>query len=206
MSPKVYDEFSLAVWHAQSRRVLICCCANYMGNLTSTSEFTRLDDTCLITAWRSSAKVLQYSVAFNNICYILPGDDVIFSIMTQDEVTKHNGRYLEPFGVHSGASIAAALGAGLMALIIECVRMGVVYENDSENLLVVGRSPLITEELVYITDVNVMQRLFRRLGRSRDPHGGNMGVWDMLNAEALRGSEEHKVREIARMARVILHK
>lgn len=206
MSPKVYDEFSLAVRHAQSRRVLICCSANYMGNLTSTSEFTRLDDTCLITAWRSSAKVLQYSVAFNSICYSRPGDDVTSSIMTQDEVTKHNGRFLEPFGVYNGASIAAALGAGLMALIIECVRMGFVYENDSENLPVEGRIPLSTDDLECITDASVMQELLGRLGRGRGPHGGDMDVWDTLNAEALRGSQEHKAREIARMARAILQK
>ncbi|KAF5013705.1 hypothetical protein FDECE_304 [Fusarium decemcellulare] len=116
---------------------------------------------------------------------------------------------LQMFDAHSGSSVANALAAGLAALIIECVRLGVVYTNEAKQL-----DPSIAirkDDLIKIRDRNQMKYALSWIGTNRNTDNKYIEVWDTFNAvaENLRqneGSRIDQLDKIATLARYFLKK
>lgn len=189
--------FVEAVRLAQRNDVLMLCSASDEGQHGDTNypHAACPDYTFRVGAARWTGASAEY-VDARDISFSLPGDDVPLRNMKYEE------RYFRPFDVHKGSSIATALAAGLMGLVYECVRMGIIYENDP----VKPRDLIKVDDLWSVRKKRAMEEILQRYGLNKDANSKYLNIWGTFKAEALRGTRDRKTKEISRLARVFLQK
>lgn len=187
--------FADAVRRAQHNDVLMLCSASDEGQHGDNNypHAALPDYTFRVGAARWTGANAEY-VDPRDISFSLPGDDVPLRNMDYDE------KYFQPFDVHKGSSIATALAAGLVGLVYECVRMGIIYENDPIRRLI------DVDDLLSIRKKRVMEDILHRYGLNKDVNSKYLNIWGTFKADALRGTKDRKTKEISRLARVFLQK
>ena len=124
----------------------------------------------------------------NKLHFMLPGHDVVIDQWYNDGGKKKDT--VHGFDPHSGSSVATALAAGLAALIVECVRLGVIHtkenpsrQNDSsifitdKDLKQIHKHDAMTIAMKSVgMDVNLIKAHFRVFsGFSRSFHTSGLG-------------------------------
>lgn len=131
-----------------------------------------------------------------------PGQEVDFD---KDANREHFGH----FASHTGSSIATALAAGLAALILECVRLGVIYTQEAPQPD--SRMAINKEDLVKIRNKRVLMDSFKRIGTGEQTKNKYIEVWNTFDPITQRLKQEEGVRlnqlgVIAGLAHDLLHK
>jgi hypothetical protein len=111
------------------------------------------------------------------------------------------------FDAHSSSSIANALAIGLAAIMIECVRLGIIYTNENKQLN--PRLAIRKEDLLKIRDPYQMRRALSRIGSNWKTGNKYIEVWYIFTAVAMNlqqreGSRILQLHEIAILARYFL--
>lgn len=138
--------------------------------------------------------------------FILPGHNVVFKDSAYADVADKG---FQSFASHTGSSVATALAAGLAALVMECVRLGVFYTKEMnlwEPSLAIRK-----EDLLAVRDRSVMEYALSSIGVNRQTDNKYIEVWDTFSgvAQSLRENEGVRLNQleiIAGLARMFLRK
>ncbi|RSL61222.1 hypothetical protein CEP53_005192 [Fusarium sp. AF-6] len=199
-------EFDDAIHNAlNSKGVLMFCAASDQGksaDLTYPHGSNRAS--FRIGAAKATGSMSDTVGDAHDLDFIFPGHQVV--VNSSDDVYDKD---LQKFEAHSGSSVANALAAGLSALVIECVRLGVFYTNETKQSD--PTSAIRKDDLVKIRDRNQMKYALSWIGTNRNTDNKYIEVWDTFNAvaEKLRqneGSRIDRLENIATLARFFLKK
>ncbi|RSL52172.1 hypothetical protein CEP54_011046 [Fusarium duplospermum] len=199
-------EFDNAIHHAlNSKGVLMFCAASDQGksaDLTYPHGSNR--GSFRIGAAKATGSMSDTVGDAHDLDFIFPGHQVV--VNSSDDVYDKD---LQKFEAHSGSSVANALAAGLSALVIECVRLGVFYTNETKQSD--PTSAIRKDDLIKIRDRNQMKYALSWIGTNRNTDNKYIEVWDTFNAvaEKLRqneGSRIDRLENIATLARFFLKK
>ncbi|KFG80924.1 intracellular serine protease [Metarhizium anisopliae] len=158
-----------------------------------------------IGAARATGSALDNVGDGHELSFLFPGHEVVVDSAYEDVPDKQFGR----FAPHSGSSVATALAAGLAALIVECVRLGVLYTGETgplDETVTIGR-----DDLVRICERRQMEYALASIGTSRNTDNKYIEVWNTFGAAAdkLKHSEGDRMSQleiIAGLARLFLRK
>lgn len=131
-----------------------------------------------------------------------PGQEVNFD---EDTNREHFGR----FASHTGSSIATALAAGLAALILECVRLGVIYTQEGRQSD--SRMAINKDDLIKIRNKKNMMDALKRIGTGDQTKNKYIEVWTTFDriTKMLKQEEGVRVNQlevIAGLAQNLLNK
>ncbi|KAI3391719.1 hypothetical protein diail_6860 [Diaporthe ilicicola] len=168
--------------------ILMFCAAADQGNFTErTFPHTLNSNIFRIGAAAATGKVLDKVGARKDLSFTLPGHEVVIDHW-YDDVGDQAFNHFEP---HSGSSVATALAAALAALIIECVRLGVIHtnacspeqQNDSTFAIRMG-------DLKRIRERETMRKALSSINTDIDADPLYLQVWDLFekNAERLKAA------------------
>lgn len=138
----------------------------------------------------------------NELSYVFPGHEVVIDRDIYDkEFQKLEG--------HSGSSVANALAVGLAALIIECVRLGIFYTDETKQLN--PTVAILRNDLTKIRERAQMEFALSSIGTSRNTDNKYIEVWNTFGdvAETLKyheGARMNQLEAIAGLARIFLRK
>ncbi|KAJ4244398.1 hypothetical protein NW762_014526 [Fusarium torreyae] len=199
-------EFDDAVHNALNNKdILMFCAASDQGksaDLTYPHASNR--SSFRIGAAKATGGMAETVGDAHQLDFIFPGHQVVVS--GSDDVYDTD---LQKFEAHSGSSVATALAAGLSALIIECVRLGVFYTDKTKQ----GDPTMAIrkDDLIKIRKRENMKAAMESIGTNRNTDGRYIEVWHKFDpaAEKLRqndGSPIDQLEKIANLARHFLQK
>jgi hypothetical protein len=125
-----------------------------------------------IGAAKANGNVWDWAGNLNNLDFIIPGHEVL-------ERTPGDAP-LQNFQPQTGSSVATALGAGLAALIISCVKLGAMHTQ------IVGVSPtaVTMKDLIDVKKHENMKAAFDAIGTSRESQNRFIEVWRLFDKAA----------------------
>ncbi|KAI8191102.1 hypothetical protein KHU50_000305 [Colletotrichum sp. SAR 10_65] len=196
--------FEAAMYTAISKKgILVFCAASDQGKAPDMTYPANANNDCFRIGAAEATGAVRATVGdTHRLSYIFPGHNV--------SMDSGDGTEKEVEG-HSGSSVATALAAGLAALIIECVRLGIVYTNMSATPLKGDDDiDITTDDLTKIRQRNVMKQAFLGIGVSQNTNNKYIEVWDMFSqpAERLKRVNDSygHLGIIAGLARLLLRK
>lgn len=138
--------------------------------------------------------------------FILPGQDVVIDNWYEDV----EDEALANFEAHTGSSVATTLAVGLAALIVECVRLGMIHTNNSPQHQQQDPTLVITvDDLQQIRDHETMKTAMSAIGTDNNTDHLYLKVWEWFDAQKLkvaRGRPGGELEFISRLARHFLRK
>jgi hypothetical protein len=158
-----------------------------------------------IGAAKATGSMLDTVGDAHELSFIFPGHEVVIDQNYEDLYDKT----FQNFEAHSGSSVATALATGLAALVIECVRLGVFYTNETNQT---DQTVAIRkEDLLKIRERKQMEYALASIGTNRQTNNKYIEVWDTFSsvAEDLKNSEGDRISQleiIAGLARMFLRK
>ncbi|SPO04102.1 uncharacterized protein DNG_06785 [Cephalotrichum gorgonifer] len=161
-----------------------------------------------IGAARSTGGALETVGDLHKLDFLFSGHEVVLDDGGPGEEL---ARFRE-FEAHTGSSVATALAAGLAALIIECVRLGVLYTNDPDDKTPKDPSVAIRmEDLDNVREKEQMRFALKSSGTDDNTHNRYIEVWQTFShvASVLKdnlGESSSELETIAGLARVFLRK
>ncbi len=128
--------------------------------------------------------------------FIFPGHEVVADSAYEDMDDKRH-KTLE---VHSGSSVANALAAGLAALIVECVRLGIFWTEETKQFdpsVAIRRS-----DLDRICRREQMKGAFMSIGTNRNTDHLFIDVWKTFSTAAkdLKQNEGSRISQLGIIA------
>ncbi|KAL7904225.1 intracellular serine protease [Trichoderma velutinum] len=149
-----------------------------------------------IGAAKATGSVLDTVGDAHELSFIFPGHEVVIDHNYQDvQDTTFQG-----FEAHSGSSVATALAAGLAALVMECVRLGIIHTketNQSDDTVAIT-----TKDLTKIRKRQQMEHALTSIGTSHLTKNKYIEVWKTFSgaAEDLKNSEGDRIGQLGRIA------
>ena len=202
--PTKKQAFDYAIHSAlNEHNILIFCAASDHGKSADrTYPHASNPNSFRIGAARSTGSLLDQVSDSDGLSFLFPGHDVVVDRAYEDA-------QLREFEAHTGSSVACALATGLAALIIECVRLGVFYTNETTQ-----RDPSVairSDDLVKIRELRQMEYALKSIGTDRNTNNRYIEVWDTFSdvADKLKNNEGDRLGQleaIAGIARVFLRK
>lgn len=187
------------------------CAASDQGNYVErTLPYTANSNIFRIGGAAATGKIMDVVGDQDHLNFLLPGHEVVIDDWYDDS---RGGKNLNRFEPHSGSSVATALAAGLAALIMECVRLGMVHTNASP--------PAQQQDSTIAIKIADLQRIREHeamnealLSMCTDSNNKKyLKVWDLFekNAEKLKkarlnGLPEEQMEIISGLARHFLRK
>ncbi|KOS20541.1 Major intracellular serine protease [Escovopsis weberi] len=204
---KVFDD---AMALAAKKNILVFCAANDQGfHQDSTYPHSSNRSRFRIGAATPEGKGTDAVGNTEKIDYLLPGHNI--PVDEPSPQHRQGSPVPEAIGTSSGSSIATALAAGLAALLLECVRLGILYtkETDSEP----ADRPFVIREDDWrrLRQRDGMREAFSNIGTSADSGNKYVEVERLFqdNAERLedvRGDPINMLRVVAGIAGKLLGK
>lgn len=202
---KAFDD---AIHHAlNSRGMLVFCAASDQGQSADlTYPHGSNANSFRIGAAKATGSMSEAVGDAHKLSFLFPGHEVVIGDGTYDDVyDKGFGK----FEAHSGSSVANALAVGLAALIVECVRLGVFYTSETNQL-----DPVVAirkSDHAKIRNREQMQYAFTSIGTNRNTDHMYIEVWNTFStvAESLKQNEGARISQleiIAGLARLFLRK
>ncbi|KAK3688016.1 hypothetical protein B0T22DRAFT_377342 [Podospora appendiculata] len=198
--PENSDErtsFDNAIKAASEQGALMFCAASDGGH--SQEDFTYPHGsnpklTFRIGAAKSTGNVTDFVGDYNKIDFAFPGHDVV----VPDSSDGTGAGDFANFESHTGSSVATVLASGLAALILECVRLGVVHTNLTQPGLADPTVAIRKEDLRGIRDRERMAQAFRAIPRAQQTYPKYVEVRDTFKgvAEALKKEEGDRVSQL----------
>lgn len=140
-----------------------------------------------IGAAAATGKIMDTVGDHQGLSFILPGHEVVVDSWYDDV----EDEALDKFEAHSGSSVATALAAALAALVIECVRLGVIHTNDSPPEQQHDSTVAIRmNDLQQIRDQETMKKALSSIGTDNNTNHLYLKVWDLFekNADKLKAA------------------
>lgn len=121
------ERFDEVIKKAASKGVLMFCSARDEGRSSDHGypHASNPQSSFLIGAAKHSGAKADYVTDDRTINFLLPGDKVVLRSL-------HPNKGSDELASHRGSSVATALASGLAALVIECVRLGLLYEKQRD--------------------------------------------------------------------------
>lgn len=207
-SPAVKTAFDQAIQRAQASGSLMFCATMDVGNFHDGSypHASNPGHIFRISAATAEGRRSSFTTSDGDVDFMLPGVDVVL-----------NG----PFGggdwgrprprsqAVGGSSVSTALAAGLAALVIECVRLGVIYTAEAKQS---DRGVAIRkEDMARIRTKEAMSYAFNSISVNRrtGENARYIDVWDTFphvskNLQWAGGDRLDELEAIAGLARVFL--
>lgn len=186
--------------------ILIFCAASDQGQSADrTYPHKSNPKSFRIGAARSTGAVLDTVGDQQDLDFLFPGHEVVVDHAYEDVGDRDFGGY----EAHSGSSVAAALAAGLAALVTECVRLGVLYTDRTKPH---DRSVAIERnDLARIRSLEQMNYALKWIGSSGNTGNRYVEVWNTFSDIAVKlknsqGAPEEELEHITALARQFLRK
>ncbi|KAL7903704.1 peptidase S8/S53 domain-containing protein [Trichoderma velutinum] len=130
--------------------------------------------------------------------FLFPGEEVLTDDIYQDVQDKT----FQNFEAHSDSSVATALAAGLAALVMECVRLGIMHTKETN--LSDRTVPITEEDLTKIKERQQMDHALTSIGTIDLTKTKYIEVWETFSgvAEDLEESEGDRTTQLGRIARL----
>lgn len=209
---RVKLEFDNAVHLALNgkNRALMFCAASDQGKFADRTYPHRSNPSSFrIGAAAATGKIMDTVGDADDLNFIFPGHEVVVDNW-YDDVKDIS---LKTFEAHTGSSVATALAAGLAALIMECVRLGVVHTNNSPDKQQDATVAIRAEDLVSIKDRDTMKSALLSIGTDINTRNLYIEVWKLFEDKAKKLEEarlncdpEGQLEIIAGLARNFLRK
>lgn len=199
------DAITSAVFN--SKDTLMFCAASDQGKYPDrTYPHAVKSNIFRIGAAAATGKISDKVGDQQSLSFILPGQDVVIDNWYNDVEDKT----LAEFEAHTGSSVATALAAGLAALIIECVRLGVIHTNNSPQRQQQDPTLAITVgDLEQIRDHETMKTAMSSIGTDSNTDHLYLKVWELFDAgklKAARRRPDGELEFISSLARHFLRK
>ncbi|KAK2616051.1 hypothetical protein N8I77_002766 [Diaporthe amygdali] len=120
--------------------------------------------------------------------FVFPGHEVVIDHWYEDVDRKT----LDEFDAHSGSSVATALAAGLAALIIECVRLGVVHTNENPEKQNDPDIAVTANDLALIRKSQALKQAMLSIGTDMNTGHKYLEVWRLFEAKTTRLNEHRR--------------
>lgn len=186
--------------------ILLFCAASDQGQSADrTYPHKSNPNSFRIGAARSTGAVLDTVGDQQDLGFLFPGHEVVVDHAYEDVGDRDFGGY----EAHSGSSVAAALAAGLAALVAECVRLGVLYTDRTkphDRSVAIGR-----DDLARIRGLEHMKYALQWIGTNGNTGNRYIEVWNTFSDIAVRlknsqGAPDDQLEHIAALARQFLRK
>ncbi|KAJ4256271.1 hypothetical protein NW762_009351 [Fusarium torreyae] len=190
-----------------TKGILMFCAASDQGKSTDPMyPHGSNPNSFRIGAAKATGTMLDTVGDGHELSFTFPGHEVVVD-RTYDDV---HDKEFHKFEAHSGSSVANALAAGLAALIIECVRLGVIYTNEARQLGATVAA-IRKDDLVKIRERKQMEYALTSIGTNRNTDNKYIEVWDTFSdvAESLKQHEGVRIDQlevIANLAGMFLRK
>ncbi|KAF9772122.1 hypothetical protein IL306_010180 [Fusarium sp. DS 682] len=197
------SEFDKAIFNANQDGALIFCAASDQGQYADLSYPHASSNQCFrIGAAKSTGNIVETVGDSQTVDFTFPGHEVVV------DANEMNPQ-LKKFEAHSGSSVANGLATGLAALIIECVRLGVLYTRQYKKLdpkVVKGYNyiSIDEEDLKKIRTRKQMEYAFNWIGTNHNTNNKYIEVWSRFNEAAghLSDSEGVELEQLSHMAKL----
>lgn len=198
--------FDNAIKNASTRNkpVLMFCSASDQGHF---SDYTYPHSSNPNSVFRIGASTATGAFADfvgdpTKLDLAFPGHEV-------DLDTDADPEHFSRFASHTGSSIATAIAAGLAALVLECVRLGVIYTQEARQSD--PRMAINKEDLFKIRNKMIMMDALKRIGTGEQTQNKYIEVWKTFDTVTKKLKQEEGVRlnqldVIAGLAQVLLNK
>lgn len=189
---------------------LMFCAASDQGKFSDRTYPHRSNPSSFrIGAAAATGKIMDTVGDADDLSFIFPGHEVVVDNWYDDV----KDTTLKKFEAHTGSSVATALAAGLAALIMECVRLGVVHTNESPGKQQDATVAIRADDLVRIKDRDTMRSALLSIGTDINTRNLYLEVWRLFEDKAKKLEEarlncdpEGQLEIIAGMARNFLRK
>lgn len=206
--PAIKQAFDQAIYKAHEKGSLMFCAASDQGRFQDVTypHASNPNYTFRIGAATAACAPADFVTADGSVDFVLPGHEVNFTGWYWNLV-EH--AYRPKMEVYNGSSVSTALAAGLAALVMECVRLGVFYTMETEQW---DRGVAIKrDEMRYIRDKKAMEYAFNSMNVNRHMNGNAryIEVWDTFDSAAMKlkwneGAHLDQLEAIAGLARIFL--
>ena len=206
-SEPVQTAFDNAIHAALNQKgILMFCAASDQGQSADrTYPHKSNPKSFRIGAARSTGAILDTVGDQHDLGFLFPGHEVVVDQAYEDVGDRDFGGY----EAHSGSSVAAALAAGLAALVTECVRLAVLYTDKTkpqDPSVAVGRDDLA--RIRSLEQMNYALKWIRTNGNTANKY---IEVWNTFSDAAVKlknsqGAPDDQLEHIAALARHFLKK
>lgn len=204
--PSDTTAFDNAIKNASTTKkpVLMFCSASDQGHFSDQTypHSSNPNSVFRIGASKATGNPADFVGDPSKLDFTFPGHEVDFDKDT-------NGEHFGRFASHTGSSVATALAAGLAALILECVRLGVIYTQEAKQSD--PRMAINKEDLIKIRNKKVMMDALKRIGTGEQTQNKYIEVWNTFDSVTKKlkqeeGSRSGRLDVIAGLAQVLLNK
>jgi hypothetical protein len=206
--PAIKQAFDQAIYKAHEKGSLMFCAASDQGRFQDVTYPHASNPNYMfrIGAATAAGAPADFVTADGSVDFVLPGHEVNFTGWYWNLV-EHT--YRPKMEVYDGSSVSTALAAGLAALVMECVRLGVFYTMETEQW---DRGVAIKrDEMRYIRGKKAMEYAFNSMNVNRHMNGNAryVEVWDTFDSAAMKlkwneGAHLDQLEAIAGLARIFL--
>ncbi|KAG8157899.1 hypothetical protein KVR01_012171 [Diaporthe batatas] len=204
-------DFRTALHEALTRGSSMFCAASDQGNFADrTFPHAGNRDTFRIGGATAMGKASDTVGDRMGLSFLFPGYEVVVDHWDED---KGSGGPFDKFDAHSGSSVATALAAGLAALIVECVRLGMVHTNESPEKQNDPNIAITLGDLARIRKPQAMKEAMLSIGIDMNTGNQYLEVWRLFEAKTAKLTEYGRVADtkgqmevIAGLARHFLRK
>ncbi|KAM0490403.1 hypothetical protein ACHAP8_011620 [Fusarium lateritium] len=204
------NRFNAAVQNAvDNHGILMFCSTSDQGKSADINYPHQSNRQCFrIGGAKATGTMLDTVGDPHAVDFIFPGHEVVISSREDDS----SAQKFEP---HTGSSVANALATGLAALVIECVRLSVIYNRElakqgQQTVVAFGYSPIVEDDINKIRERARMEDAFHSIGVNQNTNHKYIEVWNTFDAVATNlkrsGTEYEKLRHIATLAEYFLKK
>lgn len=195
------DAITSAIFN--SKDTLIFCAASDQGKYPDrTYPHAVKSNIFHIGAAAATGKISDRVGDPQSLSFILPGQDVVIDNWYNDVEDKT----LAEFEAHKGSSVATALVAGLAALIIECVRLGVIHTNNSPQLQQQDPTLAITvSDLEQIRDHETMKTAMSSIGTDNNTDHLYLKAWELFDTGKLKAAKRRPDGELESISVLARH-
>ncbi|KAK0727323.1 peptidase S8/S53 domain-containing protein [Lasiosphaeria miniovina] len=175
LKPEVQKEWEGAIDAAARKGILMFCSASDRGQFGERTfpHACRPNITFPVGAALPSGKVFDLVPDASSLDFALPG----YQVFLEDDPVRQ-AETSDKLESHTGISVATALAAGLAALVLEIVRIGLAHNLNK------GRtddSALVASDLDVVRNRNILSRIFcERIGTSKDS-GANLNKFIVVD-------------------------
>lgn len=203
----IKKQFDAVLSRAAEAGILMFCSSPDEGQYSGETYPAAYGQDALFRIGAAQADGNPYSwVAVDKVDYIFPGVDVVRTKSQNIELSSVETP-------ETGSSISTALAAGLAALVLWFIRIGVVYTSENQdNQRRDGRiDGLEDRDFKTVQGYKGMKYAFTQLGADQGPNEKYVEIWSTLDERTrklqnLHGSPEEAREEICRLARNLVKK
>jgi hypothetical protein len=184
--------FDNAMDKAVAQNILIFCAAGDAGAHEDSDYPAAYNPNKVfrIGAAKADGNAWSWAGHLNSLDFIIPGHEVV--------ERESRDIMLQNFKPHTGSSVANALGTGLAALIISCVKLGAIHTH----LKGASATSVGINHLGSLQKHAKMKAAFKNIGTSEESHNKFIEVWRRFDETETNFKGRDKDRQLDHIAKL----